>query len=523
MKKKRIVAAIMAASVMAGAFAGCQNAQTEEITESSLVLETDGTGDNIIVESSATTEATTTVVETEPEDEFNPRPVVEPLLVDEGGEEILHVRKMRHYNEITDDEGRYCGFVDYNTLELVDNDANTYSELNSGLQLVSEELESDCLASADERKEYDADIYCKNAQGGVLSFLVEINTEDGLTLKGYNLDTATGEIIALEDIFDDVDEVIDYVTSVDSTIDADEPCWTIDAEGVSFYGEDVVFVQFNTHGLGDGYISEDNGYVMELTGHTAYADVDNDGECEDIKVIPYFDDYYNSIDIVFDGITYSFDGYFGKKVQSYLIYNEGKYAIYVSEVGDDFVENVHVFYLDPIAVIDSGYVRGGVDATYIKGQAIINKTLIYYFPLHDWKHVSIDCMTDPNHFYMIDVYTNFGPYMYFATSEYSATGTDLLPERITDTTCVSHPMFLTAKKDIVGYDEEGDKVLVVAGQDIVFMGIINNDALAFRVREDGSLFYVKVELGQGTDFPEIFYIDGEPSDEVLEGFAAFYF
>lgn len=376
--KKRIIC-IMMATVMAFSVTGCGK-KNKKNTED---------------------ENTTAAVETETKEEetveVSDAEVEEETSSDDTGSEFLDVYTTVYDFWGSDPENDVYEYFDYKYTEikLSDADAQKYPELNKAL----DEMNKTNKGYADQGRktftsyyeDYGIDEYFSKyettdilkvlrADKTVLSYLDSWYDYEGgahgmYTLSGGAIDVATGKVLRLSDVvtdenafkkeicnkllekYDDIvfqENIEEYCREIDLNNEY-VPGWSIDYTGVTLYfqpyelasfADGILSVRFSFAEDGklidEKYFDVPDEYIIPIPEWDAvYADVDNDGDDEEINLRQreeyYGDDYEYSetkwVIIVdgeeFEGCPYSYSN------NSFLVYSGGKYYAYMFDISEN--------------------------------------------------------------------------------------------------------------------------------------------------------------------------------------------
>ncbi len=198
------------------------------------------------------------------------------------------------------------------------------------------------------------DVQVRRADSVAVSILEDYGTEGSRSFNGLNYETESGKELGLADVFIDTSEISATVEKeIMSRIGEDEPAgdtavveyfkntsedsitWTLDYNGVTFYfnpgdiaptnfGIQVVTVTFAKYPdlFNKKYTIVPDGYIVSLpVGSSFFADLNNDGKCDELIVSGYYDKedrYYYTLGIYTEYSDYEVD-WFAYDLNSYYV------------------------------------------------------------------------------------------------------------------------------------------------------------------------------------------------------------
>lgn len=352
------------------------------------------------------------------------KPTEAPEVVPVTEEEYLKITRDWHYDSCF--EGVSIMYGHYNTLNL---ESTEYPELTKAVNSYNALLSSEMQAGMDkleewgleEYREYGAesfrgpyvlenDTYLRRADSKVLSVI-----ENGYEYAGgahgnkyfgaVNIDVATGEDLALEDVIVDLGPLpgiletelkekypdVEYWTDslysmlmeyVEPTSEDYKPrfTWTLDYEGVTFYfsdyeissyvdGTQQVTITYSEYpeilkkDFFAGGVEKD--YVLELPDSWRVSDVDlyGDGKTDYISVIRNYTgegDYSESYNVTVNGNTFTQNTYC-YDLATYLVKSAGEYYLYLQRTMENDYQTVNVYKITDTSVESVGEFEGGIN------------------------------------------------------------------------------------------------------------------------------------------------------------------
>lgn len=335
-------------------------------------------------------------------------PTAEPEVVPERKEEYLKITRDYVYDSCY--EETYIMHGHYNTLNL---ESTEYPKLTEAVNSYNALLANSMQAGMDkleewgleEYREYGAesfrgpyvlenDTYIRRADSEVLSAVENVYEYSGgahgnESFACVNIDVATGEDLALEDIIIDFSLLpgiletelkekypdVDYWTDslytmlmeyVEPTSEDYQPdfTWTLDYEGVTFYFSDYEISSYvdGTQQVTLAYSEYpsiynkeffvggvEKNYVLQLPDSWRVSDVDlyGDGKTDYITVRQNYTgdgDFCDSFDIIVNGNSFTQDTYC-YELDTYLVKSDGKYYLYVQRKLENDYKSVCVFQI----------------------------------------------------------------------------------------------------------------------------------------------------------------------------------
>lgn len=422
--KKKLLAMLMSGMILG--LSACGSVPVEGDTPTIESTQKEQESQPVIPEVTATPEPVETKNPTMEEEplldpiEQTPEPEVTPEIK----AEYLSVARDRNYDSCY--EEAYIMYGHYNTLHLENTE---YPELTKAVQSYNTLLSNEMQAGMDrleewgleEYREYGAeafrgpyilenDMFLRRADSAVLSVVENIYEYSGGAhgnkyFSSVNIDVATGEDLALEDVivdlrllpgiletelkekYPDVEYWTDSLHSmlmeyVEPTTEdfAPEFTWTLDYEGVTFYFSDyeissyvdgtqqvtLTYSEYPEIFKGSYFTTgTEKNYVLELPDGWRISDVDlyGDGKTDYISVRRNYTgegDFSDSYDVTVNGNTFTQDTYC-YDLDTYLVKAEDEYYLYVQRKVENDYKTMCIFRITDNSVEFVDEIDGGVE------------------------------------------------------------------------------------------------------------------------------------------------------------------
>lgn len=422
--KKKLLAMLMSGMILG--LSACGSVPVEGDTPATESTQKEQESQPVIPEVTATPEPVETknptMEEEPPLDPIEQTP--EPEVTPEIKAEYLWVARDRNYDSCY--EEAYIMYGHYNTLHLENTE---YPELTKAVQSYNTLLSNEMQAGMnrleewglEEYREYGAeafrgpyilenDMFLRRADSAVLSVVENIYEYSGGAhgnkyFGSVNIDVATGEDLALEDVivdlrllpgiletelkekYPDVEYWTDSLHSmlmeyVEPTTEDFAPdfTWTLDYEGVTFYFSDyeissyvdgtqqvtLTYSEYPEIFKGSYFTTgTEKNYVLELPDSWRISDVDlyGDGKTDYISVRRNYTgegDFSDSYDVTVNGNTFTQDTYC-YDLDTYLVKAEDEYYLYVQRKVENDYKTMCIFRITDNSVEFVDEIDGGVE------------------------------------------------------------------------------------------------------------------------------------------------------------------
>ncbi len=351
-------------------------------------------------------------------------PTAEPEVVPVVKEEYLKITRDWNYDSCFEEV--YIMYGHYNTLNL---ESTEYPELTKAVNSYNALLSNEMQAGMDKLEEWglqeyrdygaesfrgpyvlENDTFLRRADSEVLSAIENVYEYAGGAhgnkyFAAVNIDVATGEDLALEDVVVDFSQLpgiletelrekypeVEYWNDslysmlaeyVEPTSEDYQPTftWTLDYEGVTFYFSDyeissyvdgtqqvtVAYSEYPSILNKDFFVGGvEKNYVLELPDSWRISDVDlyGDGKTDYISVYRNYTgegENSDSYDITVNGNTLTQDMYC-YDLDTYLVKSEGEYYLYVQRTMENDYQTVNVYKITDTSVESVGKFEGGME------------------------------------------------------------------------------------------------------------------------------------------------------------------